>query len=157
MTRVHKVEKARRDYPDHGIKKGEPYYWWAFRFGGKHMSKEPPRRSQTTQSAFYGTLWDIEDDLSALPADDGLKDALDDIASRLRELGEECQSSLDNMPEGLQQGDTGQLLQERIDGCESAADELENIDCDVESKGDDQTEEEFWQEKLDEAQQVSMP
>lgn len=32
------------------------------------------------------------------------------------------------MPEGLQQGDTGQLLQERIDGLDSLISELDGVD-----------------------------
>ncbi len=31
------------------------------------------------------------------------------------------------MPQGLQQGSTGELLQARVDACESAADEIESI------------------------------
>ena len=49
---------------------------------------------------------------------------------------DECQESLDNMPEGLQEGDTGQMLQERIEACESAQSELESMDLDFESEHD---------------------
>jgi hypothetical protein len=40
---------------------------------------------------------------------------LEDIKSGFEDLGQETQDSLDNMPEGLQQGATGEMLQERID------------------------------------------
>ena len=156
MTHAIKVEKARKDYPEHGIKKGEPYWWWKFRFGGKHFSKTPPRRSQLTQSAFYATLWDIEDDVAELAPDEGLEARIAEVAQALRDLGEECQSSFDNMPEGLQEGDTGQMLQERIDACEAAADELESIDCDISNKDEDQTDEEFWEDVLEAVQAVSV-
>lgn len=50
------------------------------------------------------------------------------IADELNNIRDQCQDSLDNMPEGLQEGDTGQLLQERIDTLDSVISELENID-----------------------------
>jgi hypothetical protein len=58
----------------------------------------------------------------------------DEIAPEIGTAGEECQDSLDNMPEGLQESPTGQLLQERIDACESAQSELESMDLDFESE-----------------------
>jgi hypothetical protein len=93
-----------------------------------------PKRSDLTQSPFYGTLYGIQETLEDAVSDwrggDGdlsdLSQALRDAAEELRNLGEEAQSSLDNMPEGLQQGDTGQLLETRVEECESKADELES-------------------------------
>jgi hypothetical protein len=137
MARATHVKAARRRYSedetgiDGGIKKGQSYYWWKFRRGGKHFSLTPPKASQLTQSAFYGTLADLQDQINALEPNESLADEVPSIAEAVRELGEECQSSLDNMPEGLQQGPTGELLQERIDACESAASELEAIVLDA--------------------------
>ena len=136
MAHAVHVKKAQKDYPEHGIKKGESYYWWKFKRGGKYYSKTAPRRSQLTQSAFYAAIFDIEDEIADAPADDGLAGIADDIASRLRELGDECQSNLDNMPEGLQQGSSGELLQERVSAMEQAADEIESLEFD-EPNGDD--------------------
>jgi hypothetical protein len=154
MAVVHHI-KARKDYPDQGIKKGDMYYFWEFPRGGKFRSMERPKRSRTTQSAFYQQLWDIEDDVIAkLPADESLKDAVQDVAQQLRDLASECQENLDNMPEGLQQGDTGQMLEERVSVLEEAADEFENID--FEDKDDDTTDEEYWEQKLQEAQEISI-
>ena len=50
------------------------------------------------------------------------------IADELSNIRDETQDSLDNMPYGLQEGDTGQLLQERIDNLDSAISDLEAID-----------------------------
>ena len=58
------------------------------------------------------------------------EDAIDNIVSDLQEIADDLQGRLDNMPEGLQEGDVGQLLQERIDALESAISELESIDVD---------------------------
>lgn len=52
----------------------------------------------------------------------------DEIAQALQEVCDAIQDRLDNMPEGLQEGDVGQLLQERIEGLESVIYDLENLD-----------------------------
>ena len=54
----------------------------------------------------------------------------EDIASALEEIRDDLQDRLDNMPEGLQEGDVGQLIQERIDALESAIDDLNSFDLD---------------------------
>jgi hypothetical protein len=156
MARATFVKKARKDIPEAGIKAGESYYWWKFRYGGKRYSKTPPRRSQLTQSAFYSTLYDIEDRLGELRADDGLETDVADIAQELRELAEECESSLENMPDQLRDGDAGQMLQERVEACNNAADELDALTFDVSDKEDDESETDFWQAKLEEVQAVSI-
>ena len=58
------------------------------------------------------------------------------IADELSNILDNTQDSLDNMPEGLQEGDTGQLLQERIDNLESAICDLEAIDYDNIKEGE---------------------
>lgn len=52
------------------------------------------------------------------------------IADELTSIRDEQQYRLDNMPEQLQDSDTGTMLQERIDGLDAAIDELESIDED---------------------------
>lgn len=185
MPRVYKVESARKPRPELGIAVGDSYYYWKRRKGPLQMSKAYPKRSQLTGSAFLGSIYDIEDRIAALTADDSLPEAVEGIVQELRDLAEECQSSLDNMPEGLQQGDTGQLLETRVEGCNNAADELEGIDFsdapdgepdEPEEPGEDASEEEraayetakeeyensdeaadnYWDEKLGEVQGVEI-
>ena len=181
MARVHLVKAARKAIPEAGIVKGEPYYWWKFRYGGKRVSKTPPKRSQLTQSDFYARLWDIEDDVvSQAEANSDLASVRDDVVSQLQELRDETEEKLNNMPEGLQQGSTGELLQERIDALESAIDEYEGLELEEPSDDDlnldderneDETEEEFttrieeereqavqeyWEGKLSEFQDISV-
>lgn len=62
---------------------------------------------------------------------DTSEDGIASIISDLEELRDELQDRLDNMPEGLQEGDVGQLLQERIDALDSAISDLESIDIDT--------------------------
>lgn len=152
MPRVTHVKAARKD--NSLVKKGEPYYWWKFRYGGKRLSKTYPKRSQLTQSNFYSQLWDLEDDISGFTAESGsdAESAKDEFAERIRDIGQECQDSLDNMPESLQYSPTGELLQERIDAMESMADEMEGVDCDVEDVEAADTFEtpQDWQDAIDE-------
>jgi len=128
MPRVHFVKKARKDNP--AAKRGEPYYWWKFRYGGKRYSKKAPRSSQLTQSTYYSTVRSLCEQIEDSQPDDsdaviGLRD---EIVSELENLRDETQSSLDNMPDSLQYSPTGELLQERVDAIENAISEIENID-----------------------------
>lgn len=52
----------------------------------------------------------------------------DNIVGELEDIKSELEDRLYNMPEGLQEGDTGLLIQERIDYLESAISDLECID-----------------------------
>lgn len=52
----------------------------------------------------------------------------DDIADALEEIKDECEERLYNMPEQLQEADSGMILQERIDTLESAIDGLRDGD-----------------------------
>ena len=129
---------AQKDYPDAGIKKGEEYYHWKFRYGGLHRSKTPPKPSQLTQSEFLSSLYDIQDRLENISADtvEDIQTEVESIAEELNQMAEECREKHDNMPDGLQEGEVGQMLDERADACESAAGELESVDFEIE---DDQT------------------
>lgn len=138
MARVHHVKAARKDYPDADIKKGESYYWWKFRYGGKRMQKTYPKQSQLTQSEFLGTIYDIQDRLEALGGDiEEAKSERDAIVSELQDLASECEDRKSNMPDGLQEGPTGEMLQNRSDECNSMADELDGVDLDIENEFDE--------------------
>lgn len=128
MAKATFVKAARKAVPSAGINVGDSYYWWAFRYGGKHYSKTPPKPSQLTQSNFLAQLYAIQEDQGDLPADDNLPSAVEDLVSRLNDLADECESNRENMPESLQDSETGQLLESRADACRSAADELEGLD-----------------------------
>ena len=168
MARAHFVKKARKDYPNNSIKKGDSYWWWKFPYSGVSKSKTKPRASQLTQSEYYGQLYDLQDEIGNLVADDTLQSVAEDIASRLRDLASEQEDKLSNMPDSLQSSSTGELLQQRADDCNTMADEFENIDFDVPELDEDDTttdedrsdhEEEvenYWSEKLDEIQGISI-
>lgn len=67
----------------------------------------------------------------------------EEIASTLEDIRDQQQDSLDNMPEQLQDGDTGVMLQERIDNLDEVIDELNNIsweECEDEARGEVESE-----------------
>jgi len=155
MPRVHFVKKARKD--NSLVKAGESYYWWKFRYGGKRLSKTYPKQSKLTQSEFLSQLYELQEEIEDLVAEDGLASVASDIAERVRTLGEEQTDKRDNMPDSLQDSPTGELLQTRADKCEEIASELESLD--LEDDGEERTEEEaeeYWQEKLDELQAIDL-
>ena len=128
MPKVHHVKKAQKARPAYGIEVGDSYYHWTFNYGRLHCSKTYPKQSQLTQAPCLGGMYSIQEDMAEAPSDAGLEDFRNGITERVRGLGDECQTSLDNMPKQLQEGDTGQLLRERIEAMEGWADELESIE-----------------------------
>ena len=134
------------------IAKGESYWWWAFQYGGKHFSKTQPKASQLTQSNYLSQLYDIQERLNEVqvnsPGD--VEFCIDEFKDEIENLKDETDSSLQNMPEQLQQVPTGELLQERIDALDNAISELESIDCDYEEPDDEMIKEEIGDSCTDE-------
>lgn len=128
MPRVNYVKKARKDNPV--AKAGESYYWWKFRYGGKRFSKTYPKRSQLTQSEYFGTLYDLSDRAQdwAITTDDEFTALVDEVRDALSDLQSETEEKLYNMPDQLQYAPTGELLQERIDALDNAVNELDYIE-----------------------------
>lgn len=116
------------------VAKGESYYWWQFKNGGKNISKTRPKDSELTQSPYLAAIYDFTDELNDVRGNvsdvDDLQSFRDDIVSRLEELRDEQEEKKSNMPEGLQEGPTGELLQERYDSLDSAIDEINSVDLD---------------------------
>lgn len=141
-----KVEhkKAGKDYPDQGIKKGDMYYTWSPGFRGPTMrSKTPPRPSQLTANdflvAYYQVVEAIEDAMAdardpakPVPTAEECGSMRDGWVSDLENARDELQDKFDNMPEGFQEGETGQTMQERIEAAESFIGELEGVDFEYE-------------------------
>jgi hypothetical protein len=161
-----KIDKTipRDDNDNILIAKGESYYWWQFKNSPKQYSKNPPRASQLTQSAYLSTLYGIDEQIEDFSADtaEELKDFVEDIKTQLEELRDTTQESFDNIPENLQYSPNAELLQERIDCLESAIDELDSMDLKYEEKDEEElqelvaedkgidTEDENWKEEITE-------
>ena len=156
MPRVTHVKKARKD--NTACKAGESYYWWSFRFGGKHYSKNYPKRSQLTQSEFLSQMYEIEDDILGKADEcktvEDLQSLIEEATSALDSLSSEEDDKFQNMPEGLQYGPTGELLEERSQGSLDMVSELEDIDLeyDPETDGDKA---EWLEGKIEEVAQIS--
>ena len=129
MPRVNFVKKARKDNPV--AKKGESYYWWQFAYCSKSFSRTRPRASQLTRSEFLSEIYSIVEEIEDASEDDfeeesDLESFIEDLVSRVEERREAAEDSFNNMPEGLQEGDTGQLLEARTQYCEQMVDEMES-------------------------------
>ncbi len=148
MAKVEK-RKARKDYPKKGIKKGDEYYYTKLKLqrgGIVKRSLKPFKESELTTSPFKGGWYSMQE---AWEESDKDAEAIREAAGAIRDLGEEAQSSFDNMPEGLQQGETGQSLENKANTCSEAADqldtladELEGLEEPVEPLGDLESDEE---------------
>jgi hypothetical protein len=122
MPKVTHVKRARKDYPNHGIKKGDSYYWWKFRYGRKYMSKTFPKASQLTRSEYLSRAYELHEEIQEYNGDRDLQE----IADEVRELGEEQYDKVSNMPDSLQDSETAQLLEQRAESCEDFATEIES-------------------------------
>ncbi len=132
MPRVHK-RKARKDYPKFGIKRGDVHYVTSLKTGPKSSlmlrQLKPFSRSQLTTSNYLKQIYDLEDSMcQAIDLSN-----IEDYKETYESIRDECQESFDNLTEGLQQGPTGQLLEERISACDEAIAELESIESDYDS------------------------
>ena len=135
MGKITKVQKSRKEYTcgrcGKKIEVGQPYLRGDLNFsrpvircckcGLKHWEVTTSDYQLSVGEVVY--RWQDNYDVS--------EEGRDSIISDLECIRDEQQERLDNMPEGLQQGDTGQLLQDRIDQLEAAISDLENIDFEL--------------------------
>lgn len=140
------------------INVGESYYTWCFYGGQPQYSKERPKPSQLTQNWFKQELYCIQEKIEEFEPEDveDVATFVDDIRSDAESLRDECQEHLDNMPEQLQDSDSGQTLQERIDNLDSVIGDIDNFDSEFESeieKEDDESDDEFLERQSEEKQQ----
>lgn len=155
------------------VQKGQKYFWWQFPHSEKIISLDPPRREQLTRNGWQLAMYDFEDRLSEasnFTDPDDLKDHIESLISDMTELRDEQEEKKSNMPEGLQESSTGELLQERYDMLDDAINSLEGIDLDFSPIADDtkdeQTDEhneeyiaelaEWIEEKHNEIEQISV-
>ena len=123
MPRV-EHRRANKDYPQSGIKKGERYYTWKFKFGGRRRQKTKPLPEQLTQSEYLQEWYPLQRQIQSF---DGSADDLGTIIEAATNLGQDQQDKLDNMPDSLQDGATGELLRERNEECEELVSTLEDL------------------------------
>jgi len=150
--RVHYVQKARAAKSPrkcrrcgHEVEVGEPYKHAEPRFGPRLFwcKDHTPKRSETSSSKL-GPVWDAMDefDPSGYESADELTSAVQSIADTAREIGEEYQEGIDNMPEGLQEGHVAEESREKVDALEAYADELEQWEAEEDELDEDADEDE---------------
>lgn len=143
MARAHFVKKARKHNP--AVNKGESYFWWQFKFGRKQYSKTSPKPSQLTQSDYLGQFYAHQEQFEELDSGDSpetLANAMRELAGEIEQLGVEQEEKVDNMPDGLQEGNIGELLRQRAETCETLVNELEDAADRMESAKEDKDESE---------------
>jgi len=157
--------KAAKDYPSAGIKKGDMYYYWKLKTGPRssmtYRQLTPPKPWQLTTSEFLSEYYRLQDEVENLSAEnvEDLRSQVEDITGRVETLAEETREKFDNMPEGLQQGDTGQLLEERAEAMENWQSDLEGVDLDFEFDEEEPSEHhepnahDDWEQRRSEAEQ----
>jgi len=141
------------------IEPGEVYYEWSRRFGRsgqtyrRHQKCGRPRPTELTSrktaqieeaandASAEIDAWTYEVEEMGLDYENGgtieidtsaLTDALNSVAEIAREVGQEYQDGFDNMPEGLNQGEVAQMMEEVAQELDSWADDVESEDFDGE-------------------------
>lgn len=151
MPRVNFVKKARKDNPV--CKKGESYYWWKFRYGGKHYSLTHPKQSQLTQSDKLSRLYSCSENVQDLSSYvsmhdyDEVADFLREQADEAREVASEYEDAADAKEEYFP--DSGEEIREKAYAAESFADELETLADEVENLPDDESIKEEFEDEID--------
>lgn len=142
------------------INVGESYWTWCFYGGQPIYSKTKPRQSQLTNNSFKQELYSIQESVEDFsPEDpDEVGEFVEELISNLEELRDTCQESFDNIPEQLQEGNSGQILQERIENLDDVIYNLENIDTEFsseldESEKDGMSQEEWERQEEDEREE----
>lgn len=171
MARLFTVKKARKDQgPCHRcgepIKAGTPYKYADKRVSGHGFASIRLKwhegcqvRQSELMSGFAAEVQAIvesmEDDLAGVTCTSDLQTALECCASSVQDLASETREKFDNMPEGFQQGDTGQLLESRADALDEWGSELENAAQEMEEDKEEGVTDEEWlggrQERAQEA------
>jgi hypothetical protein len=130
MPRVHFVKKARKAHGN-GVEKGDSYYWWEFRYGGKRVSKTYPKRSQLTQSRkseVYGELESAEEMDAVYDNREDLSSAIQQAAETAREIGQEMESNAEGyFGGGGPQAELAQGYEEWADQLEDLASQIEDL------------------------------
>ena len=133
---------------------GETYYYFTRYGSSRTETRTYPKRSMLTGSSFLAQLYDLGDRIAEATTPEemsGLETWRDELVSDFESLRDECQESLDNMPYQLQEAETGQMLQERIDKMEEIVSELESLEFELE---EDEDEEQQLEDKLVEIQDI---
>lgn len=179
MARSHLIRHCRKSPGDCGkcgvkIKKGEAYYYWEFRYGGKHIrcAKHPPRQSDLTSSdklsRAYAASEAIEDAVSELngaippvtaalisndpvpepvPGVERLFQAIEDLKGSLEEQASEAEDVASEYNDSADNIEQAFSSSSTADECREKAEALEGWAGSLQSVNYD--EDAFWQPFLE--------
>lgn len=134
MGKITRVKKSRKEYTCGRCRKkievGQPYLRGDLNFARPvirccRCGLQPWEVTTSDYQLSVGEIvyrWQENYDIS--------QEGVDSMVCDLESIRDDLQDRLDNMPEGLQQAETGQLLQDRIDQLDGAISDLQNIDFD---------------------------
>lgn len=136
MARVNVVQKSRKEQRCGGcgrtIPVGSKYFYVDF-YSGRHAVRCAEcgfKPYETTENPYLQELYQLKYDynkrLEALDADTDDIDILSELSSDLENLRDEVQERFDNIPEQLQDGEAGSLLQERIDSIDGVLSDIDS-------------------------------
>lgn len=153
MTRITHVKRARKNVGhcgkcSAGIRRGDPYYWLSFRFGGKRIRCAKPgckfMRSDTTQSKL-STVYAAQEHAEELLAKWDGKDAealgviVSDTAEQIREVLGEYEDQANEHP------NLASSTEDIRSELESICDELEGHEVEERNEGETA---EAWAERV---------
>ena len=101
------------------------------------------KRSELTTSEYKQALYDIQDSVENINS----QEDIDNLVSEIESLADETRDKFDNMPEGLQQGDTGQMLESRADSLDSAKSDIEDLTWPDEDKAKEEIDEDDYDDE----------
>jgi ElaB/YqjD/DUF883 family membrane-anchored ribosome-binding protein len=132
MARVYSA-KAAKDYPQHGIEKGDQYYYWFPYMGRKQFSKSRPTPSQVESNETRANYLLLQEEaLAALDEANILDDimsALDEASSRASETADELREKASNIEDGFgHETEMSMQFNEQADEVESWGNDLTNLD-----------------------------
>ncbi len=162
MAKIQRVEKCRKEQKCSKcgctIEKGNPYLYAEPMYRPKiiRCASCGLQSWETSGSDFVLTCGAIQYNWREDYKID--QSTVESIKSDLEDLRDTCQDSLDNMPESLQYGATGEMLQDRIDMLEDVINELDSV-TDYETARDDlfeEVEDDFRKEnEIDDGRELS--
>lgn len=139
------------------IAKGESYYWWQFKGGGKRYSKTQPKPSQLTQNSFYQQTLGWQEQLEEWTADnpEDIEGMLDDFKSEVESLRDEYEEKRSNMEDNnLLETPSGEIVNERYEALDEYYNELDAIDVEYDGKTKEDIKEEMLEEEKETQQAI---
>jgi len=134
MPRVNK-STAKKDYPEHGISKGDVYYHWTPFRSFKRYSKEYPRPSLVepngTRASYLALQESLSDELNGAETMEDLRSAVETAASEAEAVSEELAEKASNIEDGFGHStEKSEGFSEQADEVSNWASELEGLSLD---------------------------